>query len=329
MWSTYYVVARGLCYHAQGERAMNTIQFSLQFEDAPRTRMIALAWAAILIVSVPRIIYHFFVPVVPGEPLTPLWLALAQVGILTLLLATTWAAPAVKPLRGFLLALLAYSVGLFLILPLIGVNEAWSDWKQQASWGVNLVAVRLEIHLVLVVLMSLTLIGSGIGRRELFLVRGNPSATAKPSRLLLMKEPEPWNSVVRKFLPVFIIIAVVVMGVQVLPFSRQFSQILIFLPAIVAAAAINAIAEEYEFRSVHLARLEPVLGPGQAILMTSALFGLVHYFGVPSGPAGVVLAMFLGWLAAKSMIETRGIVWAFLIHFVGDFIIYSFWAMLA
>jgi hypothetical protein len=40
------------------------------------------------------------------------------------------------------------------------------------------------------------------------------------------------------------------------------------------------------------------------------------------------LAGYLGWIAAKSMIETRGFVWVFLIHFIGDFIIYSFWAML-
>jgi len=70
-----------------------------------------------------------------------------------------------------------------------------------------------------------------------------------------------------------------------------------------------------------LAHLEPVLGPRQAILMTSVMFGLGHYFGAPSGPLGVLLATFLGWIAAKSMIETRGLVWAFLVRFVGDFII--------
>ena len=43
----------------------------------------------------------------------------------------------------------------------------------------------------------------------------------------------------------------------------------------------------------------------------------------PGGPFGVVLAGFLGWLLAKSMIETRGFVWAFLIHFIGDILIFS------
>ena len=102
---------------------------------------------------------------------------------------------------------------------------------------------------------------------------------------------------------------------------------LIYLPAVIIGAAINAIAEEFEFRSVLMARLEPVLGPRQAIMITTALFGLLHYFGVPSGPIGVLLVAFLGWVAAKSMIETRGIVWAFSLHFLADFVIYAFAAM--
>jgi membrane protease YdiL (CAAX protease family) len=174
------------------------------------------------------------------------------------------------------------------------------------------------------------MIGSGIGRRELFLVRGNPSAPGQPSRLLpgILNEPKPWNRVVRQWLPYYVIIVGIVLVLQVRPNVSQISQALIFLPAIVVAAAINAFGEEFEFRSVLLARLEPVLGPQSAILMASVVFGLMHYFGAPGGPFGVVLAGYLGWIAAKSMIETRGFVWAFLIHFIGDFIIYCFWAML-
>jgi membrane protease YdiL (CAAX protease family) len=108
------------------------------------------------------------------------------------------------------------------------------------------------------------------------------------------------------------------------------SQILrawIFLPAIVIGAVINAFVEEFECRSMPLSRLEPVLGPQQAILIASGWFGLLHYFGTPRGPFGVLLTAYLGWIAAKSMIETRGFVWAISIHFLADFILYAFWAM--
>ncbi len=294
-----------------------------------RTKLTALAWGAIIILTIPQIIYHLFTPWVPGEPPSPVWLALAQVFILAGLWVVTWIWSDVKPLRGFFLALLALCVGLFFVLPLIGENPTWSNWKQSVSWGVAQVATRLEVHLVLVGLMALTLIGSGIGRRELFLVRGNPNAAASPSRLLQGNKSIPWNLVVRGWLPFYVIIMVVLELIVVRPNVSQVPKAFTYLPAIVIMAAINAFGEEFQFRSMVLARLESVLGAKQAIWMAAGLFGFMHYFGDPSGFVGVVLAGYLGWIAAKSMIETRSLVWAFLIHFVGDFILYIFWAMSA
>jgi hypothetical protein len=307
---------------------VNTNQSSAEEVEASNTRLKGLAWGAILILTVPQIIYRLIEPGVPGEPIYSTWLACVQAVVLTALLLVTWVWPTVKSVGGFVLVTLAICVGVFLIIPFIKETAVWSNWWQQASWGVALVVSTLMVHMVLIALLALTLIGSGIGRRELFLDRGNPNAPGQPTRLLLLKEPTPWNRIIRKFLPVYIIIVLIVLGIQVLPISRQFSQILIYLPAIVIAAAINAFGEEFEFRSMPLVRLERVFGPGLAIIMTAALFGLLHYFGQPGGLFGVLLAGYLGWIAAKSMIETRGFVWAFLIHFVGNFIIYSFWAML-
>jgi membrane protease YdiL (CAAX protease family) len=321
---------------------MNTNQSSTQTVEAPaaeqttgaklttRAKLIALSWSAILIVSIPQIIYRLFVPRVPGELTNPIWLALVQVVVLTVLWLVTWIWSTAKPLRGFVLALLAYSIGLFLIVPFMLESAAWSNWKEGTSWGVWLVADRLLVYLVLVVLMALTLIGSGIGRRELFLVRGDPSAPAKPSRFLAGgsgKESVPWNLVARGFLPIFTIITVIILGLLHRPNLSHISQALIYIPAILIAAAITAFAEEFGFRSVPLARLGPVVGPGQAILMAAGLFGLLHYFGDPGGPPGVLLAGYLGWWAAKSMIDTRGFVWAFSLHFLGDIIVYTFLAM--
>ena len=62
----------------------------------------------------------------------------------------------------------------------------------------------------------------------------------------------------------------------------------------------------------------------QLIYLTSAaIFGLAHYFGTPGGVAGGALAGFLGWLLAKSIYETRGIFWAWLIHCLQDVIIFT------
>jgi membrane protease YdiL (CAAX protease family) len=309
---------------------MNTSQSSTQAAETPDAILKALAWGAILIGSmVPTIILRLFVPAVPAEPVMPSWLGWAQGVVLAALWAVTWVLPTVKPVRGLVLALLAFWVGAFFSSFLLD-SAAWSNWLEGASWGIALVVTRLGIHLISVALMALTLIGSGIGRRDLFLARGNPSAPAQPSRLLLLKEPRPWNRVARDFLLVYVIITLIVVWLDFRPDVSQIPRALIFLPAIVIGAAINAFAEEFQFRSMLLARLEPVVRPGQAILMTSVLFGSLHYYtGAPSGPVGALVAAFLGWVAAKSMIETRGIVWAFLFHFLADFVIYAFRAMSA
>jgi hypothetical protein len=308
---------------------MNTIQSSTQGVEAPRTKLTALAWGAILIGSMaPTIILRLFVRGVPAEPVMPSWLGLAKVVVLTVLWAVTWVWPTLKPLRGLVLALLAFWVGVLLIEPLVFERAAWSNWMQQASWGVWKVAHTLENKLIPLALMALTLIGSGIGRRELFLVRGNPSAPAQPTRLLGLKEPRPWNRVARDFLLVYVIITVIVAWLDVRPDVSQIPRALIYLPAIIIAVVINVFAEEFMFRSMLLARLEPVVRPGQAILMTAVLFGSLHYYtGAPSGPVGALVVGFLGWVAAKSMIETRGLVWAFSLHFVGAFIVAVFGAM--
>jgi len=309
---------------------MNTNQSPTHGVKAPNKSLITLAWVGILAVGAPTIILRLLVRDLPAEPITPVWLAWAQLAILVLLWVVTWVWPAVKPLRGFTLALLAFWVGYYFILPFVMESAAWSNWIGPASWGIWIVAF-FGARLIPTALMALTLIGSGNRRRELFLVRGDPRALAQPSHLMpgILDEPKPWNRVAREWLPYYVIIVVVVVGIQMRPDVSQISKVLIYLPAIIIAAAIIAFTEEFQIRSMLLSRLGPVLGSQQTILLTSVLFGLLHYFGWPSGPLGVLLAAYLGWWAAKSMIETRGFVWAFTLHFLGDFIIYAFCAMLA
>jgi membrane protease YdiL (CAAX protease family) len=92
------------------------------------------------------------------------------------------------------------------------------------------------------------------------------------------------------------------------------------------AIALNAFNEEMTYRASLLAGLEPALGPWQALWNTALFFGLGHYFGVPYGVVGVLMATFLGWILGKAMLETRGFFWAWLIHFVQDGLIFSFMA---
>ena len=48
-----------------------------------------------------------------------------------------------------------------------------------------------------------------------------------------------------------------------------------------------------------------------------------------AGIVGALMAGLLGWLLAKSVLETSGIFWAWLIHFLQDVVIYSAFIMAA
>ena len=57
-------------------------------------------------------------------------------------------------------------------------------------------------------------------------------------------------------------------------------------------------------------------------------FGLAHYlYGSPSGVIGFLMTGFLAWLLGKSMLETRGLFWAWFIHFLADVIIFASYAI--
>lgn len=96
---------------------------------------------------------------------------------------------------------------------------------------------------------------------------------------------------------------------------------------ILLAAAMNAFNEEVTYKASLLSVLDGPVGPGQALWMVSAYFGIGHYYGVPYGVVGVAMAFVLGWLLGRSMLETRGLFWAWFIHFWQDVLIFSFLAI--
>lgn len=86
----------------------------------------------------------------------------------------------------------------------------------------------------------------------------------------------------------------------------------------------NSFSEEVSYRNALLNPLVDIVGRNQAILITAVLFGLAHYQGVPSGLLGIALSAILGFLLAKSMLDTKGMFWAWLIHFLQDILIFTY-----
>jgi uncharacterized protein len=100
------------------------------------------------------------------------------------------------------------------------------------------------------------------------------------------------------------------------------------IPLVLLFAATNAWSEEIFSRFVIVAGLDGKLKPDTICWISAIIFGLPHFFGTPSGIFGVITSGFLGWLLAKSVIETKGLGWALLIHFLQDLVIFGAGAMI-
>lgn len=83
----------------------------------------------------------------------------------------------------------------------------------------------------------------------------------------------------------------------------------------------NAFSEEAIFRIGIVSPLYGIFSVSVIILISGIVFGAPHYFGMPSGVVGAVMAGFLGWLLALSLIETQGFLIAWAIHFAQDVVI--------
>jgi uncharacterized protein len=116
-----------------------------------------------------------------------------------------------------------------------------------------------------------------------------------------------------------VVMAVVIGGVafaQLLPGGYAFSWPYVALA--VPVAAMNAFSEEAIFRLPYVTMgANDTSSRTYGLVMGSLVFGGIHYWGVvPNGLAGALASAFLGFFLAKSIQETRGFFWAFVIHFM-------------
>lgn len=100
------------------------------------------------------------------------------------------------------------------------------------------------------------------------------------------------------------------------------------LPLVFLFSATNAWTEEVISRFVLISGLYGKIKPNAICWISATIFGLPHFFGTPSGVFGVFMSGLLGWILAKSVLETRSMGWALLIHFLQDLVIFGAGAMI-
>jgi membrane protease YdiL (CAAX protease family) len=293
-------------------------------EDTSSSKLaLWLAWAVTLTVSLaPNILFQ------ESTGQTPAWLFMAKLALLGAMIVVGLFWSAARPLCAFCIM---FAV-LFLMEDLRGRLEASAQWHQWfggfgATFATRMLGQQL-LRVGVAIVMIVVLLILQYRPRDFFLTKGDLNGTAAPVRWLGINKPMGWRrlGIISSLCISLGLLAFLLIGGG-RPSWGAARRVLPMLPMVLILAAMNAFAEEVSFRSVLLGSLRKVVDQRQAVLLTAAFFGIAHYYGVPYGLVGVVMAGFLGWFLGKCMTETKGLFWPWLIHFLQDVLIFSFMAI--
>lgn len=253
-------------------------------------------------------------------------LPIAQVLVLVAAAVVVSASSRLRVLSGFLLTLAVLRLGWSVIAPILTELMPVQRLTDNLDWGPKIFVTRF-LNVAGAFLMLTTFIGRRITRDDLFLRVGDLNAAVRPERILWFRSPLRWWHLGPLIVLIFALSMIAFLFAHLRPNFWQLTQHWQLFPWAIATAALNAANEEFQFRCVPLAHLRRVLPLHEGACLTAVFFGLAHYFGQPSGWLGVLMATIAGFIWAKSMAETRGVGWAFAIHFVQDLLIVYFLAM--
>lgn len=281
----------------------------------------AIAWGVIALVStLPDIVCFQLSGGIPA------WLTYAKMGLLLIAALMAWFWKPIRPLRNFFIVMLIF-FGLAELR--LRIDFTWP--ALQALFGSSVFDARMQAEqtgkLAVSVVMIVILLILGYKRRDFFLARGNLGTPIEPVPWLGFPKPDPWPRFGLQWALYIAIALAVIQYLGMRPSGDLARRIIPFLPSILFYAALNAFNEEITFRFPLLATLEPVGGSRQALWMAAYFFGIAHYFGTPGGILGGIASIFMGWILGKAMLETRGLFWAWWIHFLSDVAIFVFLTM--
>ena len=156
--------------------------------------------------------------------------------------------------------------------------------------------------------------------------RGHISAPIMPAPYVGIKpkKDENWLHLGKNFSVIITLVTLGVIYFQVIYKNTfDYSKVLILLPIAVGFSLVNSFVEESITRLGIVATFKNIIPDNSIMILSGLLFGGIHYLGTPGGVTGVVVAGFLGWFLAKSILETKGFFWAWLIHFLQDIVIFT------
>lgn len=199
------------------------------------------------------------------------------------------------------------------ILPLTVAGNEW-------------ISAQFNYQLMLLFLAGATLLAVHLQNpqafRQYFSI-GRISAPANQLRVFGVRQGESWLRVGAGMGITVTLLTCVLIYIQRSDVELNQSFLYAALGWVLLFSLMNAFSEEVIFRLALVVPLQGQLSANSIAMLSGFIFGIAHVGGSPGGVSGMLLAGLLGWLLARSMLETRGLFWAVLIHFVQDLVIFS------
>jgi membrane protease YdiL (CAAX protease family) len=276
------------------------------------------AWAVTLLISyLPDILWREVIQ--QGWA----WLIWFKIGLLLICILLTFFWLGIRPLRQYFIVFLVLYLVEWLFAR-IASAPIWETYFPDGATFTNMLLGDQLLGLAVALVMVVVMLVIKRKRSEFFLVKGETNAPATPVRWLGISGPLNWTRlgwILSLAISLGTLTFLIIAG---RPSLASLGNAVPLIPAILVFAAMNAFSEEMSYRAPQLATSHEVVGKNQAMLLSAAFFGIGHYYGVPYGVVGVLMAGFLGWLLSKSMLETKGFLWPWFIHFLQDVVIFTF-----
>jgi uncharacterized protein len=255
---------------------------------------------------------------------------------LLIMLALTYFWKTINLLRPYFIVFMVLFVAEWFFYDRLGAVPGIKEWLNSPYFFQYMMSTQvLRMGVTLVMIAALLVLKKK--RSAFFLVKGQLDAPVEPVRWLGISAGSGWKRFGRILSIVISLGTLTFLVIAAIPALTSQAKngvlggillgLLEMMPFVLLFAAMNAFSEEITYKASFISVLEDVVGDRQALYIMAAFFGLGHFYGVPYGIVGVLMATFLGWILGKSMLETKGSLWAWFIHFLQDVLIFTFMAM--
>ena len=150
---------------------------------------------------------------------------------------------------------------------------------------------------------------------------GQISAVGEELKLFGIKKGDSWLKTGVSLSIIITVVTAIFMYFQLKKVDVDWSLLQGGIFWIILFSLTNSFGEEMIFRLGIVSPLKGLIAPLTIFWVSAILFGIPHFAGMPNGIIGASLAGILGFVLAKSMYETNGFFWAWLIHFLQDLVI--------